>query len=124
MKQIAEQFQGRFARSISLPQVCENLIKAAHDPRIAGVYLQIQPLQCGWGKIDEIRRHLEYFKKSGASCCRVRRGRCAYQLQTPGSHSKTVTPCRSHHTNCASELSSVFMGFARLQENFLSATWL
>jgi protease-4 len=50
---------------LSLPQICENLVKAANDPRVAGVFLSIEPLNCGWGKLDEIRRHLEYYKQSG-----------------------------------------------------------
>ncbi|KAH7279210.1 hypothetical protein KP509_37G010400 [Ceratopteris richardii] len=62
---ITEQILGRFTSGLSLPQVCENLIKASYDPRIAGVYLQIEPLDCGWGKIEEIRRHILFYKKSG-----------------------------------------------------------
>eukprot|EP00250_Pteridium_aquilinum_P028242 c36833_g1_i1 orf=173-2296(-) len=62
---ITEQFQGRFTSGLSLPQVCQNLMKAAYDPRIAGVYLQIEPLDCGWAKIEEIRRHVLFYKKSG-----------------------------------------------------------
>lgn len=52
-------------QGLSLPQICENLVKAANDPRVAGVFLSIEPLSCGWGKLDEIRRHLEYYKQSG-----------------------------------------------------------
>ncbi|XP_024371733.1 serine protease SPPA, chloroplastic [Physcomitrium patens] len=63
--EIAEQYQGRFMQGLSLPQICENLIKGAHDPRIEGVVLSIEPLACGWGKLDEIRRHMEYYKQSG-----------------------------------------------------------
>jgi protease-4 len=40
-------------------------VKAAYDPRISGIYLHIEPLRCGWGKVDEIRRHIVDFKKSG-----------------------------------------------------------
>lgn len=63
--EIPEQYQGRFMQGLSLPQICENLVKAANDPRVAGVFLSIEPLNCGWGKLDEIRRHLEYYKQSG-----------------------------------------------------------
>lgn len=63
--QIPEQYQGRFMQGLSLPQICENLVKAAHDPRIEGVFLSIEPLECGWGKLDEIKRHMEYYKQSG-----------------------------------------------------------
>lgn len=62
---IAEIKQGRFAQSISLPQICENLKKAAHDPRIVGIYLKIDPLQCGWAKLQEIKRHIQLFRESG-----------------------------------------------------------
>ncbi|XP_060204892.1 serine protease SPPA, chloroplastic isoform X5 [Lycium barbarum] len=40
-------------------------MKAAYDPRISGVYLHIEPLGCGWGKVEEIRRHILDFRKSG-----------------------------------------------------------
>lgn len=63
--QISDQLKSRFASGLSLPQICENFIKAAYDPRITGIYLQIEPLSCGWGKLDEIRRHILDFKKSG-----------------------------------------------------------
>ncbi|KAI3504716.1 hypothetical protein L1887_26393 [Cichorium endivia] len=42
--------KSRFSSGLSLPQICENLIKAAYDPRISGVYLHIETLNCGWGK--------------------------------------------------------------------------
>ncbi|KAL5987505.1 hypothetical protein ACLOJK_035253 [Asimina triloba] len=63
--QIVDQLQSRFSSIISLPQICENLTKAAYDPRISGVYVQIEPLNCGWAKVEEIRRHIINFKKSG-----------------------------------------------------------
>lgn len=63
--EIAEQLASPFSSSLSLPQICENLLKAAYDPRISGIYIQIEPLRCGWGKVDEIRRHILDFKKSG-----------------------------------------------------------
>ncbi|KAI0518724.1 hypothetical protein KFK09_006160 [Dendrobium nobile] len=62
---ITDQLSSRFSSGLSLPQICENLVKAAYDPRISGIYLHIEPLSCGWGKIDEIRRHILNFKKSG-----------------------------------------------------------
>lgn len=64
--QISDQLKSRFSSGLSLPQICENFIKAAYDPRIAGVYLHIEPLDCGWGKVEEIRRHIVDFKKSGS----------------------------------------------------------
>lgn len=63
--QITEQLATRFSSVLSLPQICENFVKAAYDPRISGIYLQIEPLSCGWGKVEEIRRHILDFKKSG-----------------------------------------------------------
>ncbi|XP_062030049.1 serine protease SPPA, chloroplastic [Rosa rugosa] len=63
--QITDQLKSRFSRGLSLPQICENFVKAAYDPRIAGVYLQIESLNCGWGKVEEIRRHILDFQKSG-----------------------------------------------------------
>lgn len=63
--QISDQLKSRFSSGLSLPQICENFIKAAYDPRVSGIYLEIEPLSCGWGKIDEIRRHILNFKKSG-----------------------------------------------------------
>ncbi|RDX97646.1 Serine protease SPPA, chloroplastic, partial [Mucuna pruriens] len=63
--QISDQVKSRFSPGLSLPQICENLLKAAYDPRISGVYLHIDSLNCGWGKVEEIRRHILDFKKSG-----------------------------------------------------------
>lgn len=62
---VAEIKPGRFAQTVSLPQICENLTKATYDPRIVGVYLKIDPLQCGWAKLQEIKRHVERFRQSG-----------------------------------------------------------
>ncbi|KAJ4835523.1 hypothetical protein Tsubulata_046462 [Turnera subulata] len=63
--QISDQLKSRFSSGLSLPGICENFIKAAYDPRIAGIYLHIDTLSCGWGKVEEIRRHILDFKKSG-----------------------------------------------------------
>ncbi|CAI9754118.1 unnamed protein product [Fraxinus pennsylvanica] len=63
--EISDQLKSRFSSGLSLPQICENFIKAAYDPRIVGIYLHIEPLSCGWGKVEEIRRHILDFKKSG-----------------------------------------------------------
>lgn len=65
LSQVSDQLQSRFSSGLSLPQICENFIKAAYDPRISGVYLHIEPLSCGWGKVEEIRRHILDFRKSG-----------------------------------------------------------
>ena len=50
---------------VSLPQFCDNMLKAAYDPRISAVYLHIDTLNCGWAKLDEIRRQVLNFRKSG-----------------------------------------------------------
>lgn len=65
--QISDQIKSRFSSSLSLPQICDNFIKAAYDPRISGIYLHIESLDCGWAKVEEIRRHILNFKKSGNS---------------------------------------------------------
>ncbi|MFS7939439.1 putative peptidase S49, ClpP/crotonase-like domain superfamily [Helianthus anomalus] len=62
---ISDQVKSRFSSGLSLPQLCENFIKAAYDPRVSGVYLHIETLKCGWGKIEEIRRHILDFRKTG-----------------------------------------------------------
>lgn len=49
---IAEQPQGRFSSTLSLPALCDCLLKAAYDPRIVGVVVKIDPLACGWGKLQ------------------------------------------------------------------------
>ncbi|KAH6763472.1 signal peptide peptidase [Perilla frutescens var. hirtella] len=54
-----------FSRTLSLPQLCVNFEKAAYDPRVVGIYLHIDNLNCGWGKLEEIRRQVLDFKKSG-----------------------------------------------------------
>ncbi|XP_022769682.1 serine protease SPPA, chloroplastic-like isoform X2 [Durio zibethinus] len=64
-EKISDQLKSRFSLGLSLPQICENFVKAAYDPRISGIYLHIEPLNCGWGKVEEIRRHILNFKKSG-----------------------------------------------------------
>ncbi|KAJ8901717.1 hypothetical protein NDN08_003923 [Rhodosorus marinus] len=51
--------------SPSLPELTTNLIHAAHDPRISAVYLKIEPLACGYAKLEEVRRHMEFFRQSG-----------------------------------------------------------
>ncbi len=62
---IAEKPQSRFSSTLSLPAICDSLQKAAVDPRITGLVVKIDPLQCGWAKLQEIRRHIELFKQSG-----------------------------------------------------------
>ena len=35
------------------------------DPRIKGLAIEIGPLAAGWAKVQEIRRYLDLFRKSG-----------------------------------------------------------
>ena len=44
--------QGRFSPTASLPALCECLKKAAVDPRVAGLVVKMDPLACGWGKLQ------------------------------------------------------------------------
>eukprot|EP00741_Cyanophora_paradoxa_P003078 tig00000663_g2987.t1 len=48
-----------------LPVFVENLRKAAVDPRIEGVYIRLGVLTCGWAKIEELRRQIARFRRSG-----------------------------------------------------------
>merc|ERR1712176_1433920 len=54
-----------FVKEKTLPRIVSNMKKAAADPRICGLYLKITPLACGYGKICELRRQIEEFRKSG-----------------------------------------------------------
>ncbi|XP_027331185.1 serine protease SPPA, chloroplastic-like [Abrus precatorius] len=63
--QISDQLKSRFSPGLSLPQICDNFFKATYDPRISGIYLHIDILNCGWAKVEEIRRQILNFKKSG-----------------------------------------------------------
>lgn len=49
---VAEQPQGRFSPTQSLPALCSCLRKAAVDPRVQGVVVKIDPLALGWGKLQ------------------------------------------------------------------------
>ena len=57
--------QGRFSSTASLPALCDCLHKAAYDPRVTGLIIKVDPLACGWGKLQELRRHIELFRASG-----------------------------------------------------------
>jgi hypothetical protein len=62
---VAELPQSRFSSNASLPALCDCLLKAAHDPRVNGIVMKIDPLQCGWAKLKELRRHVAAFRASG-----------------------------------------------------------
>ncbi|KAG1677042.1 hypothetical protein FOA52_001212 [Chlamydomonas sp. UWO 241] len=62
---ISDQMRGRFDSGLSVPQICAALQKAALDPRIKGVAIEVGPLGTGWAKLQELRRHITYFRESG-----------------------------------------------------------
>lgn len=43
---------GFFNDAKSMPQIIEALNKAAHDPRVSGIYLKLERLDLGWGKVQ------------------------------------------------------------------------
>lgn len=53
---ISDLTRGRFDKGLSVPQLCAALQKAALDPRVKGLCVEIGPLAVGWGKLQEIRR--------------------------------------------------------------------
>ncbi|KAI8476080.1 MAG: peptidase family S49-domain-containing protein [Monoraphidium minutum] len=63
--EVSDKLQGRFAPGFSVPQICSALEKAAVDPRIEGIAVEIGPLAVGWARMQELRRYVELFKASG-----------------------------------------------------------
>ena len=68
----------------SMPALCEALRKAAYDPRVSGLLLNIDTLDVGWAKAQEIRRHVAFFRESGkpAVAWMKRGGEKEYYLAT------------------------------------------
>lgn len=62
---IVEQTQSRFSSTASLAELCDCLVKGTYDPRVVGLVVKIDPLQCGWAKLQELRRHVALFRASG-----------------------------------------------------------
>lgn len=59
-------FSGQDAEVVSSLEDIDNLFRfAAYDPRVQAILLDIKPLQCGYAKLIEIRRNINFFKKSG-----------------------------------------------------------
>ena len=56
---------GLFSDAMSMPQIIEAITKAAHDPRVSGIFLKLTRLDAGWAKTQELARHLRFFKQSG-----------------------------------------------------------
>jgi protease IV len=52
-------------KSIGLNDIIENLDKAARDPNITGIYLNLSSLQAGMATIEEVYKALMEFKESG-----------------------------------------------------------
>lgn len=63
--EIPDQLQGRFSPGFSMPQIIDALEKAAVDPRIKGIAVEISPLAIGWAKAQELRRYIQLFRDSG-----------------------------------------------------------
>lgn len=55
----------RSAPATSLEAVTNALRHAAHDPRVSAVYMRLEGFACGWAKLQELRRHLDYFRAAG-----------------------------------------------------------
>ena len=51
--------------NISLLDLKKAIQQGKNDPRVAGIYLQIGWLQVGWATLEELRKELVTFKKSG-----------------------------------------------------------
>ncbi|GJD10578.1 Serine protease SPPA, chloroplastic [Galdieria sulphuraria] len=49
----------------SIVEVTSNIRKAAHDPRIAALFVKLGPLSCGYAKVAELCRHFDYFRQTG-----------------------------------------------------------
>ena len=51
--------------TVTVLEHVQNLKKAAADPRIKGVLVELEPLSIGYAKVEELRDALSDFKKSG-----------------------------------------------------------
>jgi protease-4 len=49
----------------SLADLSTMLLYGAYDPRITGLFVELGPLACGYAKLKEARRMLDFFKQSG-----------------------------------------------------------
>ncbi|GFR44623.1 hypothetical protein Agub_g5911 [Astrephomene gubernaculifera] len=63
--EVSDQQRSFFDPGLSMPALCTAMRKAALDPRIQGLAIEIGPLGVGWGKVQEIKRHIEHFRCSG-----------------------------------------------------------
>ena len=53
-------------------QICAALQKAALDPRIKGVAVEIGPVAAGWAKVQEIRRWVQEMHQWGVGAVQHR----------------------------------------------------
>ena len=58
-------FAAKLSSKPTLPGLCASLTAAAHDPKVTGLFVQLEPVAMGWAKVEEVRRHLHYFRQSG-----------------------------------------------------------
>lgn len=49
----------------NLEQIIQLFQYSAHDPRVKAIFIEIESLNCGYAKLQEIRRAMNYFKQSG-----------------------------------------------------------
>lgn len=54
-----------YAHVESLAELSTLLVLATYDPRVSGLFIHVQPLTCGYGKLAEVRRLLHLFRQSG-----------------------------------------------------------
>lgn len=56
----------------SLTDFMNLLLYSAYDPRIKGIFMEIEPLSCGYAKLQEVRRMIDFFKQTGTCSCSSR----------------------------------------------------
>lgn len=49
----------------SLTELVDLLQFGAHDPRVHAILMDINPVQCGYAKLQELRKAMKYFRASG-----------------------------------------------------------
>lgn len=49
----------------NLEQITSLFQYSAHDPRVKAIFIEIESLNCGYAKLQEIRRAMNYFRQSG-----------------------------------------------------------
>ena len=64
-----EQTQSRFSSTASLAELCDCLVKGTYDPRVVGLVVKIDPLQCGWAKLQVRGLEAHEYYSSAPYCC-------------------------------------------------------